>query len=57
MEVLGASEAVPIPVAIHLVCQRQFLEAESRDGDLEAEVVGWKMPLGDVVAVEVEVCA
>ena len=57
MVVLGASEAVPTPVAIHLVYQRQSLEVESRDGDLEAEVVGLKMPLEGVVVVEVEVCA
>jgi hypothetical protein len=48
------SEAVPIPVAIHLVYQRQFLEAESQDEDPEGEGGGLKMPLVGAVAVEVE---
>lgn len=49
-----ASEAVPIPAAIHRVCQIRFLEAESLDEDLEVGEVGWRGPLAGAVEVEVE---
>jgi hypothetical protein len=48
------SEAGPIPAAIHLVYQRQFLEVAIQDEDPEVEEVDLKMPLEGAVAVEVE---
>jgi hypothetical protein len=49
-----ASEVVPILAAIHLVYQRQFLEAEPQDEDPEAEEVRLKRPLGGAVAAAEE---
>ena len=55
--VLEASEAVPTPVAILLVFQRQSPEAVKRDEGLEAEEVGLKMLLEGGVVVEAEASA